>query len=63
MPKSQLISGSARLLNKQLAPAKALLRDMRQTIEDARTIECAKRANDNKLRIPWAQVKKQLQLE
>jgi hypothetical protein len=52
-------------LNKQLAQAKALLRQMRRTvedIEDARTIERAKRANGKKLRIPWAQVKKELQL-
>jgi hypothetical protein len=66
MSKRQLISWSARLLNKHLAQAKALLRDMRQTvedIEDARTIERAKRANGNKSRIPWAQVKEQLQLE
>ena len=53
-------------LNKQLAQAKALLRKMSQTvedIEDARTIERAKRANGNKPRIPWAQVKKELQLD
>ena len=53
-------------LNKQLAQAKALLRRMSQTvedIEDARTIERAKRANGNKPRIPWAQVKKELQLD
>jgi len=31
-------------------------------IEDARTIELVKRANGNKPRIPWAQVKKELQL-
>jgi len=52
-------------LNKQLAQAKSLLRQMSQTIEDieaARTIERAKRANGNKARIPWAQVKKELQL-
>jgi hypothetical protein len=39
---------------------------MRRTvedIEDARTIERAKRANGNKARIPWAQVKKELQLD
>ena len=53
-------------LNKQLAQAKALLRQMSRTvedIEDARTIERAKRANRNKPRIPWAQVKKELQLD
>jgi len=53
-------------LNKQLAQAKALLRQMRQTIEDiedARTIERAKGANGGKSRIPWAQVKKELQLD
>ncbi len=51
-------------LNKQLAQAKTLLRQMRETvedIEDARTIERAKRANANKPRIPWSQVKKELQ--
>ena len=53
-------------LNKQLAQAKTLLRQMRETIEgieDARTIERAKRANGNKVRIPWSQVKKELQLD
>lgn len=53
-------------LNKQLAQAKTLLRQMSQTvedIEDARTIERAKRANGGKPRIPWAQVKKELQLD
>ena len=53
-------------LNKQLAQAKTLLRQMRETvedIEDARTIERAKRANGNKPRIPWSQVKKELQLD
>jgi hypothetical protein len=53
-------------LNKQLTQAKTLLRQMSQTvqdIEDARTIERAKRANGTKPRIPWAQVKKQLQLD
>jgi hypothetical protein len=53
-------------LTKQLTQAKALLRQMRQTvedIEDARTIERAKRANGSKPRIPWAQVKKELQLD
>ena len=53
-------------LNKQVAQAKALLRQMSRTvedIEDARTIERAKRANRNKPRIPWAHVKKELQLD
>jgi len=53
-------------LNKQITQAKALLRQMQATvedIEDARTIERAKRANGNKARIPWAQVKKELQLD
>ena len=53
-------------LNKQIAQAKTLLRQMRETvedIEDARTIERAKRANGNHPRIPWAQVKKELQLD
>ena len=53
-------------LNKQLAQAKVLLRQMRETvadIEDARTIERAKRANGNKARIPWADVKKELHLD
>ena len=53
-------------LNKQLTQAKTLLRQMSQTvedIEDARTVERAKRANGNKARIPWAQVKKELQLD
>ena len=55
--------------NKQLAQAKTLLRQMQATvedIEDARTIERAKRAkraNGNKARIPWSQVKKELQLD
>ena len=62
-PKSQ---SNWTLLRRQLTQAKALLRQMRQTvedIEDARTIERAKRANGNKPRIPWSQVKKQLQLD
>jgi hypothetical protein len=52
-------------LNKQLAQAKVLLREMSRTvedIEDARTIERAKRANGGEARIPWAQVKKELKL-
>ena len=54
------------VLNKQLIQAKALLRKMSQTvedIEDARTIERAKRTNGSKPRIPWSQVKKELQLD
>ena len=53
-------------LSKQIAQAKALMRQMRRSvedIEDARAIERAKRANRNKPRIPWAQVKKELQLD
>lgn len=55
-----------RKLTKQLAQAKSLLRQMQETvedIEDARTIERAKRANGNKPRVPWSQVKKELQLD
>ena len=53
-------------LNKQLTQAKTLLRQMSQTvedIEDARTIERAKRANASKPRVAWSQVKKELQLD
>ncbi len=53
-------------LNKQLAQAKTLLREMSRTIEDiedARTIDRAKRANAGKPRLPWEQVKKELQLD
>ena len=53
------------LLNKQVGQAKVLLRQMRETIEDvedARTIERAKRAHGNKPRILWSQVKKELDL-
>jgi hypothetical protein len=53
-------------LNKQLAQARTLLRQMSRTvedIEDARTIERARRASGNKPRLPWAQVKKELQLD
>ena len=70
MSKSTLTSakppGNWTQLNKQLAQAKTLLRQMSQTvedIEDARIIERAKRANGDKPRIPWAQVKKELQLD
>ena len=54
------------LLNKQVGQAKALLRQMRETIEDvedARIIERAKKAHGNKPRIPWSQVKKNLDLQ
>ena len=53
-------------LNKQLAQAKTLLRQMSHTvedIEDAKTIERAKLANGSKPRIPWSQVKRELQLD
>ena len=59
-------TGNWTQLNKQIAQAKTLMRQMRRTvedIEDARTIERAKRANGDKQRIPWAQVKKELQLD
>jgi hypothetical protein len=58
--------GNWALLNKQVTQAKTLLRQISRTvedIEDARTIELAKRANGSKPRIPWAQVKKELQLD
>ena len=58
--------GSWTQLNKQLVQAKTLLRQMSRTvedIEDAKTIERAKHANGSKPRIPWAQVKKELQLD
>jgi hypothetical protein len=57
--------GNWPLLNKQVGQAKVLLREMRETIEDvedARTIERAKRAHGNKPRIAWSQVKKELDL-
>ncbi len=53
-------------LNQQLAEARTLLRRMRVTvedIEDARTIERAKRANANQPGIPWAQARKELGLD
>ena len=53
-------------LGKQLTEAKSLLRRMHQTVEDvedARTIERAKRAHGDKPRIPWAQVKKEAGLD
>ncbi len=57
--------GNWTLLNKQVGQAKALLRQMRETIadvEDARIIERAKKAHGTKPRIPWSQVKKNLNL-
>ncbi len=57
--------GDWKLLNKQLTQAKTLLRQMRQTvedIEDARTIERARKAHGRRPRIPWAQAKKELGL-
>jgi hypothetical protein len=59
-------NGNWTQLKRQLTEAKSLLRQMRQTvedIEDAQTIERAKRANGNKPRVPWARVKKELELE
>jgi hypothetical protein len=53
-------------LNRQVTQAKALIRSMRQMIEDiedARTIERAKKANGNKPGIPWSQAKKELGLD
>jgi hypothetical protein len=53
-------------LNKQLTQAKSLLRRMRETvedIEDARTIERAKRAQGKKPRIPWSLVKEKAGLD
>jgi hypothetical protein len=53
-------------LDKQLAEAKSIMRRMRQTVEDvedARTIEQAKRAHGQKPRIPWSQVKKDAGLD
>jgi len=53
-------------LDKQLAQAKVLLRQMRETvedIEDARIIERARRANGKSPRVPWPQVKKELQFD
>ncbi len=59
-------TGNWMQLDKQVSQAKALICPMRRTvedIEDARMIERAKRANGNKPRIPWAQVKRKLQLD
>jgi hypothetical protein len=50
----------------RVTPAKILPRQMREAvedIEDARTIEKAKRSNGNKARIPWSQVKKEALLD
>ena len=58
--------GKWTLLNKQVGQAKALLRQRRETIEDvedARIIERAKKAHDNKPRIRWFQIKKNLALQ
>lgn len=69
MSNATLISkrgGNWTRLNKQLARAKSLLRQLSRTIEDiedARTIERAKRANRRRSRIPWSTVKKELELE
>ena len=57
---------SWRKLNKLLAQTKTLLLQISRTvedIEDAQTIERAKRANGNKPRIQWAQVKREWQLD
>ena len=57
--------GNWALLGKQVSQAKALLRELRETvedIEDARIIERAKKAHGSRPRIPWAQAKKELGL-
>jgi hypothetical protein len=49
------------LLDKQVAQATSLLRQMRDTIEDiedARTIERVKKVHGHKPRIPWSRVRK-----
>lgn len=49
-------------LNQQVAQAKALLREMRETIEDiedARISERAKQANGSKPRVPWSEIKRE----
>jgi hypothetical protein len=54
------------LLDKQVAQATSLLRQMRDTIEDiedARTIERVKKVHGHKPRIPWPRVKKELGLD
>jgi small-conductance mechanosensitive channel len=53
------------LLDKQVAQATSLLRQMRDTIEDmadVRTIERVKKVRGHKPRIPWSRVKKELGL-
>lgn len=57
--------GNWTLLNKQVVQARTLLRELRETvedIEDARIIERAKKAHGKQPRIPWSQVKKELDL-
>ena len=54
------------LLDKQVARATSLLRQMQDTIEDiedARTIERVKKAHGHRPRIPWSRVKKELGLD
>jgi hypothetical protein len=54
------------LLDKQVAQATSLLRQMRETIddiEDARVIVRVKQAHGHKPRVPWSQVKKELGLD
>ncbi|MBI5774274.1 MAG: hypothetical protein HZA89_11095 [Verrucomicrobia bacterium] len=54
--------GDWKQLDAQLAQARTLMQKMRETIEDiedARTIERAKKANGSKPRIPWSQAKKE----
>jgi hypothetical protein len=53
-------------LDRQIIQARALMRKMRETIEDiedAQTIERAKKANGKKPRMPWTEVKKELGLD
>jgi hypothetical protein len=50
-------------LNKQLVQAKTLLRQMSRTVEDIEDAKTIERANGSKPRIPWSQVKKELQLD
>ena len=54
------------LLDKQVARATSLLRQMRdaiEDIEDARTLERVKKAHGRRPRIPWSRVKKELGLD
>ena len=54
------------LLDKQVAQATSLLRQMRDTIEDiedARTIERVKKAHGHRPRVPWSRVKKEFGLD